>query len=451
RFSRSDELAEVRRMVDRFHDANIEVVLDVVYNHTAEGGKLGPSLSFRGLANATYYRLAALDAAEYINDTGCGNTINSDAPMTRRLIVDSLRYWANEIGIDGFRFDLATILGRRASGFDRSHPLFAEIRSDPALAGTKLIAEPWDVGPGGYRLGGFPEDWAEWNDQFRDTVRRFWAPEPGRAPDFARRVHGSADIFELSGRGPGASINFIASHDGFTAADLVSYVDRHNEANGEDNRDGHAHNFSVNYGVEGPSGDEYIIAERRRHRLNLLATLLFSQGTPMLLAGDEFGNSQQGNNNAYAQDNEIGWLDWSGLASDPAFAGEVAAMTAIRKELTLLRQTRYRHGDPAPSTGHGDIEWFNVEGRRIAEDEWGGIMALGVLFSLPADDPGGPALAVAIIYNSSEAAASFSLPPIESAGHWTCRYATSEISLTGDRIELARRSLACIAFTRREA
>jgi glycogen operon protein len=446
----ADGISGLTRAIDALHDAGIEVLLDVVYNHTAEGGSHGPSLCFRGLANAVWYRLAADSPGVYINDTGCGNTINTGHPVVRRLIVDSLAYWAREVGIDGFRFDLATILGRSPDGFSPTHPLFAEIRAAPELADVKLIAEPWDLGPGGYQLGGFPGNWAEWNDQFRDTVRRFWRQDPGVAPDFARRVHGSADIFEHGGRGPAASINFIASHDGFTTADLVSFDARHNDANGEQNRDGHEHNFSTNHGVEGDTTDTIVNAARRRHRLNLLATLLLSQGTPMLLAGDEFGNSQAGNNNAYAQDNEIGWLDWSALDRDPAFFSEVAALVQLRRELPLLRQRRFRHGDHSAATGRADIEWFGGDGLPIDGEHWPSIGVLGVLLSRPdkaADNYYGEGLAVSILYNVLDEAYEFSLPAIDREGSWHCRYSSAGIlAQSGTSTLLPAFSIACLEF-----
>ncbi|HUF71750.1 MAG TPA: glycogen debranching protein GlgX [Gammaproteobacteria bacterium] len=451
RYLGRDGAAGLKRVIDRLHGANIEVLLDVVYNHTAEGGRLGPTLSFRGLANASYYRLVDGNLGEYVNDTGCGNTIDGDEPIVRRLIVDNLSYWVTEFGIDGFRFDLASVLGRTREGFVARHPLFAEIRDAPALKDVKLIAEPWDLGPGGYRLGGFPLQWAEWNDQYRDTVRRFWCREPGQAPSLARRVHGSSDIFEPSGRGPAASINFVASHDGFTTADLVTYAERHNEANGEDNCDGHRHNFSENHGIEGATDNPVVLAVRRRHRLNLLATLLFSQGTPMLLAGDELGNSQSGNNNAYAQDNEIGWLDWSALTADPGFFAEVCELARVRRELALLRQSEYRHGEPSAATGRPNFEWFDAESGTIAEAEWPWITALGALVSLPdemtkAEDR---VLAVALLFNASETDYEFSLPPIAGRGEWVCRYSSAggrPKAISGNRFRVAGFSLACLGY-----
>jgi glycogen operon protein len=451
RYLGADGTNGLRAAVEILHAANIEVLLDVVYNHTAEGGRLGPTLSFRGLANSTYYRLAADAPGEYVNDTGCGNTINTDDPVVRRLIVDSLSYWVTQFGIDGFRFDLATILGRTAAGFSRDHPLFEEIRQAPALKDVKLIAEPWDIGPGGYRLGAFPADWAEWNDQYRDTVRRFWSGEAGVAPDFARRVHGSSDIFEAGGRGPAASVNLVASHDGFTTADVVSFLVRHNEANGEQNRDGHQHNFSVNHGIEGATDDPAVLSVRRRHRINLLATLLFSQGTPMLLAGDDFGNSQSGNNNAYAQDNETGWLDWAGLDSDPDYFDEVCTLTRIRRDLPLLRQSSYRHGETTTATGRADIVWFDARGEEIVPEQWPDIASLGLLLSSPdnADPPGVDELAVVILFNAAFDDCDFSLPDIEAAGRWTCRYSSAggERSMSGERLFRAPGfSVACLTY-----
>ena len=449
RYLGSDGTAGLRAAIATLHDANIEVVLDVVFNHTAEGGRRGPTLGFRGLANADYYRLLPLDRSEYINDTGCGNTVNTDSPVVRRLIVDCLRYWVTEIGVDGFRFDLATALGRTTNGFNGEHPLFAEIAREPALRGAKLIAEPWDVGPGGYRLGGFPGDWAEWNDQFRDMTRRFWRGDTGVTPDFARRLHGSAFIFEEGGRGPDASVNFVASHDGFTTADLVSFERKHNEANGEHNRDGHEHNFSSNHGVEGATGDLAIQEARRRHRLSLLATVLFAQGTPMLLAGDEFGHSQGGNNNAYAQDNETGWLDWGGLARDPEFFAEVCALTALRRELPLLAQSQYRHGALAMSTGLRDIEWHDAGGQTLDADAWDTVRTFGLLLSRP-DDRGGdgdPVLAVSLLFNAGDADCEFRLPEVPVAGTWRLRWiSTGEGDLSDGRLVLRQCGVACLVY-----
>jgi len=361
---------ELRDLVRTFHDAGLEVILDVAYNHTGEGGVDGPSISFRGLDNLAYYRTPPFAPGEYINDTGCGNTLDVEHPRVRQLVVESLAYFSNVIGVDGFRFDLATILGRRDHGFSKGHPLLLDISNDPRLADCKLIAEPWDPGPGGYQLGNFPPRWAEWNDVYRDGVREFWRGDHGKSGVLARRIHGSADIFEASGRGPDASVNFVTAHDGFTLRDSVSYVHRHNEANGEDNRDGHSSNYSSNFGVEGDTDDATINQQRRRQRLNLLATLMMSQGTPMLLAGDEFGNSQQGNNNAYAQDNATGWLDWSGLETDTEFTEQVRELIWLRREMPLLRLQRFVHGTLELADGSIRLDWINQEGDTKRGAEW---------------------------------------------------------------------------------
>lgn len=357
---------DFRRMVRRFHAAGIEVLLDVVYNHTAEGNELGPTLSFRGLDNASYYALHPDHPRFYVNDTGCGNTLACWQPAVTRLIVDSLRYWVEEMHVDGFRFDLATVLGRTPSGFEPNGALFTALLNDPVLAGVKLIAEPWDIGPGGYRLGGFPPPFAEWNDQFRDGVRRFWRNDAGFAPELAARLLGSADRFDNSDRRPWASVNLVTAHDGFTLADSVTYARKHNQANGEENRDGHDHNFSSNSGHEGPSEDPEIRAHRDRRRRNLMATLLLSQGVPMLLAGDEMGNSQQGNNNAYCQDNPTGWVDWSGQG-DP-FHRFVRHLLALRKRYPVLCQNHFLHGSVRQEDGLPDVEWSGPDG---APPDWG--------------------------------------------------------------------------------
>ena len=426
RLARKDGPAEFCDMVRAIHDAGLEVILDVAYNHSGEGGERGPSVSFRGIDNLGYYRTEPGAAGEYVNDTGCGNTLDADSPAVQRLVLDSLKYWHREMGVDGFRFDLATVLGRSAGGFSKGHALLARIGSDPVLEGAKLIAEPWDPGPGGYQLGHFPVEWAEWNDRYRDTVRRFWRGDPQQSGELARRIHGSADVFATSGRHPTASVNFVTSHDGFTLRDLVSYERRHNEANGEENRDGHAHNFSCNYGVEGEADDETLRALRRRQRLNLLATLLFSHGTPMLLAGDEFGNSQGGNNNAYAQDNETGWLDWSGLDDDPDFTEQVRRLLALRKELPLLRQARYIHGRMPTDRGWCDIDWLNADGRPMREEDWSGEQCLALLFSCHADQKdASPVIeAVAVLYNAASGETLFTLPPDVPEG-WTVRFSSS--------------------------
>jgi isoamylase len=363
---------EMRTAVRRLHAAGIEVILDVVYNHTAEGDEVGPTLSFRGLDNASYYRLEADDRRRTVNDTGTGNTMNLSHPGVLRMVMDSLRYWVSSYHIDGFRFDLCATLGREHYGFDPGAGFFDALRQDPLLAGVKLIAEPWDIGPGGYQLGNHPPAFAEWNDRFRDAVRRFWRNDPGQRPEIAARLAGSADYFERHGRRAWASVNFVAAHDGLTLQDVATYVERHNEANGERNRDGHPANFSRNWGVEGPTDDPAINAVRDRVRRAMLATVFFASGTPMLLAGDEFGRTQGGNNNAYCQDNEVSWLDWRQAAS-PAGAALIAYVTrlaAIRRQHPVLRSTLFLHGNVHPAPGIADIAWFDDRASSISAEAW---------------------------------------------------------------------------------
>lgn len=371
RFLASNDRNEFKTMVKQMHEAGIEVILDVVYNHTAEGDQSGPTLCFRGIDNASYYRLPADDKSAYINDSGCGNTLNLNHPRVLQMVVDSLRHWVIDMHVDGFRFDLAVSLGREENGFDSRGGFFTAIRKDPILSKVKLIAEPWDIGPGGYQLGNFPTEWAEWNDRFRDSVRRFWRGDPGQLSDVARSLHGSSDLFEHNGRSSAASVNLITSHDGFTLTDLVSYNERHNEANVEDNRDGHSANFSYNYGVEGFADDASIGELRERQRRNFLATLFLSQGTPMLLAGDELNRSQQGNNNPYCQDNDITWIDWSVLEREADFLDFVRRLIKLRADHPLLRRDRFVHGEEKfTSTGFADIEWLKVDGKPMCEADW---------------------------------------------------------------------------------
>ena len=427
--------AEFRAMVDRLHDAGLEVILDVVYNHTGEGNHLGPTLMFRGIDNASYYRLEPGDRRRYVNDTGTGNTLNTDHPAVRRLVVDSLRYWANDMGVDGFRFDLASTLARRADGFDAGHPLLREIVADPLLADIRLIAEPWDVGPGGYRLGEFPPPFYEWNDRFRDTMRRFWRGDNGMAAEFATRIAGSADLFDRNGRSTASSVNFVTAHDGFTLADLVSHARKHNEANGEDNRDGHGGNHSVNHGVEGPSDDPVIRAERDRHRRNLLTCLLLAQGTPMLLAGDEAGNSQSGNNNAYCQDNDIGWVDWRGLETDEGrdFLAFVRRLTALRHSYPVLRQAGFLHARERPGDGLPDLAWFRTNGKTPTSADWHDprFRQFSVVMRGAAESGDDVGPAVAILVNRAAEGAYFRVPPAGQGRHWSaCVDTASSTGLT---------------------
>jgi glycogen operon protein len=350
-------------MIERFHEAGIKVILDVVYNHTAEGDQRGPTLCYRGLDNASYYRLISGQPRYYVNDTGCGNTVNVANPHVLRMVLDSLRFWVQNMGVDGFRFDLATTLGREDHGFDRHGGFFDAIRQDPVLCDVRLIAEPWDMGPGGYRLGDFPTPFSEWNDGFRDNVRKYWRGDHHSAQELGARLLGSAGEFDRDGRPAWSSVNFITAHDGFTLADLTSYNNRHNHANGENGADGHAHNLSDNCGVEGPTDDTAIQEKRAKRRRNLLATLMLSQGTPMILAGDELENSQYGNNNAYCQDNEIGWVDWS--KTDAEFKKFVAMLSQFRSEHKVLRQSHFLHGGVRSSDQLPDVEWRSLTGSNL--------------------------------------------------------------------------------------
>jgi len=381
-------LGEMKTAVKLLHSAGIEVILDVVYNHTGEGNQLGPTLSLRGIDNKTYYRLVPGDERHYEDFTGCGNTLDLRRRRVLQLVMDSLRYWAGEMHVDGFRFDLATTLARGDSGAFEWHSAFLEaIGQDPMLARLKLIAEPWDVGPHGHQLGNFPPGWSEWNDRFRDTVRRFWRGDDGVVADLAFRLGGSSDLFEKQGRRPRASVNFVTAHDGFTLQDLVSYDHKHNEANLDDNRDGHGENYSWNFGVEGPTDDPTINRLRMQQKRNLLATLLLSQGLPMLLAGDEFGRSQRGNNNAYCQDNDVSWLHWDALDGDGALVEFVRTLTRLRLSHPALRRTQFFLGRQIAQNGAKDITWLRPDGHEYTESDWGVAHArtLGVLLG---GDPG---------------------------------------------------------------
>ncbi|MBE0547374.1 MAG: glycogen debranching protein GlgX, partial [Rubrivivax sp.] len=356
---------------DRLHAANIEIILDVVYNHTAEGDQLGPTLSLRGIDNASYYRLQPNDWRFHVDFTGCGNTLNMQNPRVVQLIMDSLRYWVLEMHVDGFRFDLASALARELYAVDRLSAFFDVLRQDPVLSRVKLIAEPWDLGSGGYQVGNFPVGWAEWNDKYRDTMRACWKGEGGIIGEFAQRLTGSSDLYNRSSRRPYASINFFAAHDGFTLADVVSYNDKHNEANGEENRDGHGHNLSWNCGAEGPSDDPGVRALRARQQRNFIATLLLSQGVPMLLAGDEIGRSQGGNNNAYCQDNEISWLDWTQGSDQRALLAFTERLVALRAAHPVFHRRDFFQGRPLHGSAIRDIVWLQPDGSEMTEQEWG--------------------------------------------------------------------------------
>jgi isoamylase len=365
------QVAEFKSMVKTLHQAGIEVILDVVYNHTAESGALGPTLSFRGIDNAAYYRLDDSDPSVYLDYTGCGNSLNVRHPHALQLIMDSLRYWIDEMHVDGFRFDLASALARELHDVDRLSVFFDLVQQDPLVSQVKLIAEPWDVGEGGYQVGKFPPLWTEWNGKYRDTVRDYWRGEPGRLPELASRLTGSSDLYETSARRPIASVNFVTCHDGFTLADLVSYNNKHNDANGEHNRDGSDDNRSWNCGTEGPTDDRHILTLRERQVRNFLVTLFFSQGIPMLLAGDELGRTQRGNNNSYCQDNEISWIDWEDAAKHADLLEFVAALSALRKAHPVFRRRRFFSGRPGGSIdGQRDIVWLNPAGAEMTGADW---------------------------------------------------------------------------------
>jgi len=372
RYLGQGDLNELRIAVRRLHAAGLEVILDVVYNHTCEGSELGPTLSWRGFDNASYYRLQDAHPRYLVNDTGTGNTLNLSHARVLQMVTDSLRYWTQSYGIDGFRFDLGATLGREPYGFDPGSGFFDTLRQDPVLSQVKLISEPWDIGPGGYQLGNHPPGFAEWNDQYRDSIRRFWKGDGGMRRTLASRLSGSGDLFDHGARRPWASINYIASHDGQTLHDLVSYEGKHNGANGEDNRDGHSDNHSRNWGAEGPTADAGINATRERVKRAMLMTMFMSLGTPMLMAGDEFGRTQKGNNNAYCQDNGISWIDWSLLETSPgaALAGFVARLAELRRNHSIVRSGAYLYGHQELAPDLHDIDWFDERGHALTDEDW---------------------------------------------------------------------------------
>ncbi len=436
RYLSTGMIAEFKTMVARLHDAGIEVILDVVYNHTAEGNHLGPTLSFRGIDNLSYYRLVPEDRRYYVNYTGTGNTLNLTHPRVLQMVLDSLYYWVQEMHVDGFRFDLASTLARDPDGFDAGSGFLDAIRQAPLLQHVKLIAEPWDIGPGGYRLGSFPPGWSEWNDRFRDGVRRFWKGDEGALAELAARLAGSADLFDRRGRRPWASVNYVTSHDGFTLHDLVSYNQKHNEANLENNRDGHDENLSWNCGVEGPTDDPEILALRERQKRNFLATLLLAQGVPMLLAGDESGRTQDGNNNAYCHDTPLSWLDWEAAEqpSNRELAGFLRRLVALRKAHPILRRQRYLHGRDASSEGIVDIAWYGPSGQEMKPEHWQDPHArcVGLFLNGRArpdlQSDGTPAADVAflILMNAFHDNVGFTLPVLPTCTGWIRRLDTSE-------------------------
>ncbi len=426
RYLASGKIAEFKTMVRTLHSAGIEVLLDVVYNHTAEGNQLGPTLCFRGIDNASYYRLVGESPRYHEDFTGCGNTLNLQHPRVLQMIMDSLRYWVTEMHVDGFRFDLASALARELHAVDRLGAFFDILRQDPVLSRVKLIAEPWDLGHGGYQVGNFPPGWAEWNDRYRDSMRAYWKGDGGLIGEFAMRLTGSSDLYNRSSRRPYASVNYVTAHDGFTLHDLVSYNDRHNEANGEDNRDGHSHNLSWNHGVEGPTDDEAIVALREQQKRNLLATLLLSQGIPMLAAGDEMGRSQQGNNNAYCQDNELSWLDWTPDERGRALLRFVQRLVTLRREHPVFRRRDFFQGRPLYGSEVKDIHWFRPDASEMTPEAWDHeqARALGVYLAGEAlaetDRRGRPVTDenFLLLFNAGAEAVDFRLPQQLGPGGW---------------------------------
>ena len=409
---------EFKTMVKNLHAAGIEVILDVVYNHTAEGNHLGPTLSFKGIDNQSYYRLSQTDPSMYLDFTGCGNSLNVLHPQVLRMVVDSLRYWVTEMHVDGFRFDLAATLVRGETGISKYSAFLAIIHQDPVLSQVKLIAEPWDIGEGGYLVGNFPVLWAEWNGKYRDTVRRYWKGDEAQAAEFAYRLSGSSDLYQTSGKRPYASINFITAHDGFTLNDLVSYNDKHNEANGENNRDGDNNNASWNCGEEGPTDDPKINAMRQRQRRNFLATLLLSQGVPMLLGGDEYGRTQYGNNNAYCQDDNISWLGWQRDKSARQLLSYTQGLIKLRNEHPVFRRPKFFQGRKIRGQEVKDIMWFNPGGTEMTDEEWNShfVRSLGMLLSGKAidvrDERGEPIVdeTFLVLFNAHHEPHRFTLP-----------------------------------------
>ncbi|RAP65363.1 glycogen debranching enzyme [Achromobacter sp. HZ01] len=403
---------ELRQAIRRLHAAGIEVILDVVYNHTCEGNEMGPTLSWRGLDNASYYRLVPGDERYYINDTGCGNTVNLSHPRVLQMVTDSLRYWASSYGVDGFRFDLGVTLGREGTGYDPGSGFFDAVLQDPALARLKLISEPWDVGPDGYQLGNHPPGFAEWNDKFRDGVRRYWRGDDGMRGEIAARLCGSRELFDRRHRRPWATVNYAASHDGFTLADIVSYDNSHNEANGENGNDGHGENYSRNWGEEGPTQDAAILETRALAARAMLACVLLSDGTPMLLAGDEFGNSQDGNNNAYCQDNAVSWLDWTQAQSDAGreLTRYVARLVALRRAHPSVRAARYSDAAREPSPGVAAIAWFDAAGAPLDQAAWDAEQERVLALRRAASREDGGVDLTLLLLNPGDEAAVFTLP-----------------------------------------
>jgi glycogen operon protein len=456
-------VAEFKTMVRSFHEAGIEVILDVVYNHTAEGNHLGPTINFRGIDNAAYYRLLDGDEKFYKDFTGTGNSLNARHPHTLQLIMDSLRYWVLEMHVDGFRFDLASTLARELHDVDRLSAFFDLVQQDPVVSQVKLIAEPWDIGEGGYQVGNFPGLWTEWNGKYRDTVRDYWRGEPATLGEFASRLTGSSDLYEATGRRPGASINFVTCHDGFTLNDLVSYNEKHNEANGEDSRDGESHNRSWNCGVEGPTDDPEIVTLRARQMRNVLATLVLSQGTPMISHGDEIGRTQKGNNNVYCQDSELSWMDWSLAEKNADLVEFTRKAIELRKKHPVFRRRRFFAGKPI-RTGEQvrDIAWLTPAGEEMTPEDWGAAFgkSIAVLLNgeaIPEPNSRGESVAddsFLLCFNAFDQVLDFVVPADWYAEQWTAaldtadaRGGTSLVVVAGETVSLQARSLLVLRKT----
>jgi isoamylase len=450
-----EQVGEFKSMVKAFHRVGLEVLIDVVYNHTGEGNHLGPTLCFRGVDNPSYYHLVADDPRFYVDVTGCGNSLNLSHPRVLQLVLDSLRYWATEMHVDGFRFDLASTLGRDPQGFQRFGGFFATVQQDPVLSRVKLIAEPWDVGPGGYQLGNFPPGWAEWNGRYRDSVRRFWRGDEGQVPELASRLSGSSDLFHASDRNPYASINFVTCHDGFTLHDLVSYEHKHNEANGDDGRDGTDANWSRNWGVEGKTDAAGVVRMRERVKRNLLATLAFSQGVPMLSHGDEIGRTQGGNNNAYCLDDETTWVDWELDERHRELLAFAAEIFRIRHANPVFRRRSFFAGDPIADHGAKDVSWIRPDGRELTLAEWHDPKnrVLGMLVpgeaSDEVDERGRPnrGETLLLLLNGGARSCPFVLPRLPEPGVWRELVNTARPGrrdLRKERVMLVSHSLALL-------
>jgi glycogen operon protein len=448
-----NDLREFKEMISRFHDAGIEVILDVVYNHTAEGNELGPTLCFRGIDNASYYRLIPDKPRYYINDTGTGNTLNLSHPRVIQLVADSLRYWQDETQVDGFRFDLGTILAREPNGFDQQSGFLKVICQDPNLESVKRIAEPWDCGPGGYQVGEFPPGWSEWNDKFRDVVREFWKGGSSIA-EFVKRISASADLYSRQGRKPWASVNFVTAHDGFTLNDLVSYNEKHNEANGEHGGDGTPNNHSWNCGAEGPTDDPAINRLRERQIRNMLATTLLAQGLPMVLAGDEFHRTQNGNNNPYSQDNQISWVNWKLAEQNKPTIEFVRKLTSLRQQYAVLRRTRFLTGVRDETLGVKDVTWIHPTGVEMTEEMWkdNNLRCIGMLLDGRAQPTGlherGSAATLLLIFNGGAESGRFVMSPVVEGTGWRWMLDTTETAQTdrtlqpGEAVELLDRTVS---------